>query len=186
MSDVTQILSQMENGDPEAAEKLLPLVYDQLREMAGAQMAREAPEHTLQATALVHEAYVRLVDTVDAKRFRGRQHFLAVAALAMRRILVDWARKKGTLKRGSSLVRIDLERFEPMLNTRPDVVLAIDETLSQLAVRDPEAAKVAELRLFSELTFEEIALSLSISRSQANRHWLYARAVLHNEVGHAT
>ena len=99
----------------------------------------------------------------------GRQHFLAAAALAMRRILVDWARKKGTLKRGSSLVRIDLEQFEPMLNTRPDVVLAIDETLSQLAVRDAQAAKVAELRLFSELTFEEIALSLSISRSQANR-----------------
>jgi RNA polymerase sigma factor (TIGR02999 family) len=180
MADVTRILSQMEQGDPSAAEQLLPLIYDELRTLAAAKMARESPEHTLEATALVHEAYIRLVDVEPARHWKNRQHFLAVAAIAMRRILVDWARKKGSSKRGGDRARIDLDDIELMSHSSPDTVLAIDEALEQLAARDPESARVAELRLFSGLSLEEVAQSLGISTSTAHRRWLYARASLHD------
>jgi RNA polymerase sigma factor (TIGR02999 family) len=180
MADVTQILSQLEQGDPCAAEQLLPLIYDELRKLAAAKMACEAPEHTLQATALVHEAYIRLVDLEPARRWNGRQHFLAVAAIAMRRILVDWARKKGSTKRGGDRSRIDLDDVELMSHSRPETVLAVDEALEQLAAHDADSARVAELRLFSGLSLEEVAQSLGISTSTAHRRWLYARASLHD------
>jgi RNA polymerase sigma factor (TIGR02999 family) len=180
MADVTRILSQIEQGDPAAAEQLLPLIYDELRKLASARMAREATEHTLQATALVHEAYILLVDAEPARHWKSRQHFLAVAAIAMRRILVDWARKKGSSKRGGDRSRVDLDDIELMSHSRPDTVLAVDEALEQLAVRDPEAARVAELRLFSGLSLEEVAQSLGISTTTAHRRWLYARAALHD------
>jgi RNA polymerase sigma factor (TIGR02999 family) len=180
MVDVTQILSQMEKGDPSAAEQLLPLIYDELRKLAAAKLACETPEHTLQATALVHEAYIRLVDLKPARRWNGRQHFLAVAAIAMRRILVDWARKKGSSKRGGDRSRIDLNDVELMSHSRPETVLAVDEALEQLAAHDPDSARVAELRLFSGLSLEEVAQSLGISTSTAHRRWLYARASLHD------
>jgi RNA polymerase sigma factor (TIGR02999 family) len=180
MSDVTQILSQIEKGDPSAAEQLLPLVYDELKKLAAARMASESQDHTLQTTALVHEAYIRLVDVEPARRWKGRQHFLAVAAIAMRRILVDWARKKSSSKRGGGRSRIDLNDLELMSHSRPDTVLAIDEALEQLASRDPESARVAELRLYCALSLEEIAQSLDIGTSTAHRRWLYARASLHD------
>jgi RNA polymerase sigma factor (TIGR02999 family) len=134
----------------------------------------------LQTTALVHEAYIRLVDSELVRHWRGRQHFMAVAAIAMRRILVDWARKKGSAKRGGDRARIDLNDIELMSHSRPDSVLAIDEALEQLAARDPESARVAELRLFSGLSLEEVAESLGISTATAHRRWLYARASLHD------
>jgi RNA polymerase sigma factor (TIGR02999 family) len=180
MSDVTQILSQIEKGDPSAAEQLLPLVYDELKKLAAARMASESHDHTLQTTALVHEAYIRLVDVEPARHWKGRQHFLAVAAIAMRRILVDWARKKASSKRDGGQSRIDLDDLELMCHSRPDTVLAIDEALEQLASRDPESARVAELRLYCALSLEEIAQSLDISTSTAHRRWLYARASLHD------
>jgi RNA polymerase sigma factor (TIGR02999 family) len=180
MADVTQILSQIEQGDPVAAEQLLPLVYEELRKLAAAKMAAESPEHTLQTTALVHEAYIRLVDGELARHWQGRQHFMAVAAVAMRRILVDWARKKGSAKRGGDRARIDLNDIELMSHSRPETVLDIDEALEQLASRDPESARVAELRLFSGLSLEEVAQALGVSTSTAQRRWLYARASLHD------
>ena len=180
MPDVTQLLSRIEQGEPSAVEQLLPLVYDEMRELAAAKMAREAPEHTLQATALVHEAYIRLVDVERVRHWKGRQHFMAVAAIAMRRILVDWARKKGSSKRGGNRSRIDLDDVELMSHSRPDTILAIDEALEHLAARDPESARVAEMRLFSGLSLEELAQSLGISSSTAHRRWLYARASLHD------
>jgi RNA polymerase sigma factor (TIGR02999 family) len=158
----------------------LPLVYDELRKLAASKMASESPEHTLQATALVHEAYLRLVDSDKARHWNGREHFLAVAAIAMRRILTDWARKKGASRRGGGRVRIDLNDIELMNHPRPDVVLAVDEALEQLAARNPQAARVAELRLFSGLSLEEVAKSLGISTSSSHRLWLYARASLHD------
>jgi RNA polymerase sigma factor (TIGR02999 family) len=180
MADATQILSQIENGDTNAAQLLLPLVYDELRKLAGAKMASESADHTLSATALVHEAYLRLVDVEQVRHWNGRKHFLAVAAIAMRRILVDWARKKGSLKRGGTLSRIDLDDIELVCHSPPDTILALDEALEQLSARDPESARVAELRLFSGLTLEEVAQSLEISSSTAHRRWLYARASLHD------
>lgn len=180
MADVTQILSQIESGDPSAAEQLLPLVYDELRKLAASKMARETPEHTLQATALVHEAYIRLVQVEPARHWKGRKHFLAVAAIAMRRILVDWARRKGASKRGGKRSRIDLDDLDLISRSRPDTILAIDEALEDLAARDAESARVAEMRLFSGLSLEEIAESLGTSSSTAYRRWLYARASLHD------
>jgi RNA polymerase sigma factor (TIGR02999 family) len=182
MADVTQILSQIEQGDSTAAEQLLPLVYEELRKLAAAKMTSESPGHTLQATALVHEAYLRLVDVEHARHWHGRAHFLAVAAIAMRHILTNWARKKGASKRGGDRVRIDLDDIELMSQPRPDTVLAVDEALEQLAARNPEAARVAEMRLFSGLTFEEIARSLEMSSSTCHRLWLYARASLHDAI----
>jgi RNA polymerase sigma factor (TIGR02999 family) len=180
MNDVTQILSQMEQGDPAAAEQLLPLVYDELRALAAQKMAGEQSGHTLQATALVHEAYVRLVDVDQRPHWKSRAHFLAVATLAMRQILVDWARKKRALRRGGQFTRINLDDMDLMSHSRPDEILALDEAINQLAASDPDAARVAEMRLFSSLTLTEIAKTLTISPATAHRRWLYARASIHD------
>lgn len=180
MSDITRILTQMENGDPAAAEQLLPLVYGELRALAAQKMASEQSDHTLQATALVHEAYVRLVDVDQRPHWKSRAHFLAVATIAMRQILVDWARKKGALRRGGQLTRINLDDVELMSHSRPDEILALDEAINRLAACDPDAARVAEMRLYSGLSLAEIATTLAISPSQAHRRWLYARASIHD------
>jgi RNA polymerase sigma factor (TIGR02999 family) len=182
MGDVTRILSEIEQGDSHATERLLPLVYDELRKLAADKMSSESPHHTLQATALVHEAYLRLVDVDKVRHWNGKKHFLAVAAIAMRRILTDWARKKGASKRGGDRVRIDLNDIELMSHPRPDTVLAVDEALEQLAARSPEAARVAELRLFSGSSCEEVAQSLGMSSSTCHRLWTYARAFLHDAI----
>lgn len=179
MSDVTQILKAIEAGDPHAAEQLLPLVYEELRKLAAAHMAREKPGQTLQATSLVHEAYLRLVGGEPDVHWNSRGHFIAAAAEAMRRILVESARRKKTEKRGGARRRIDLSQAEPLDQADPDALLDLDELLSRLAAEDPEAARVAKLRIFAGLSVEEAAQALSTSRASAYRQWTYARAWLH-------
>jgi RNA polymerase sigma factor (TIGR02999 family) len=178
MSDVTHILSAVEQGDHRAAEQLLPLVYDELRKLAAARMAQEAPGQTLQATALVHEAYLRLVDVEKAQQWNSRGHFFAAAAEAMRRILVDWARHKQTEKHGGKRKRLNLAQVEPIAQADPEAVLDLDDALTILAAEDPEAAQVAKLRLFAGLSVEEAAQALALSRAHAYRQWAYARAWL--------
>ena len=178
MSDVTRILSAIEEGDPHAAEQLLPLVYDELRKLAAAKMAQEKSGQTLQATALVHEAYLRLVGGEAASHWNSRGHFIAAAAEAMRRILVDNARRKQTEKHGGKRKRLDLSRAEPITQADPEAILDLDEALTILAGEDPEAAQVAKLRLFAGLSVEEAAQVLSTSRASAYRQWTYARAWL--------
>ncbi len=155
MSDVTQILQQIEAGDPSAAEHLLPLVYDELRKLAAARMANESPDHTLQATALVHEAYIRLVDSEHAQHWDSRGHFFAAAAEAMRRILVNRARDKGRLKRGGQQNRVDLSSVELATDSEPEELLAIDECLEKLAAENPDCVKVVKLRFFAGLSIDE-------------------------------
>ncbi len=178
MSDVTQILQQIESGDPSAAEQLLPLVYDELRKLAASRMASESPDHTLQATALVHEAYIRLVDVEAAKGWNSRGHFFAAAAEAMRRILVDSARRKASRKRGGEFVRQDLHGIEQAESAISDDVLAVDEALSELATVDSVAAELVKLRYFGGLTVEEAAEALEISARTADRTWTFARSWL--------
>jgi len=180
MSDVTQILQQIESGDPSAAEELLPLVYEELRKLATARMAQESPDHTLQATALVHEAYVRLVDTDKAQHWNSRGHFFGAAAEAMRRILLNRARDKGRLKRGGEYDRLDLDKIELAIDAPDENLLAIDEAIERLAAESPECAQVVKLRFFAGLSIEETAGSLGISASTAKRHWAYARAWLYD------
>jgi RNA polymerase sigma factor (TIGR02999 family) len=182
MTDVTHILSAIEQGDPQAAEQLLPLVYDELRKLAAQKLAQEKPGQTLQATALVHEAYLRLVDTEKVRRWESRGHFFIAAAEAMRRILVENARRKGRLKRGGGQRRIDLD--DPRLGyTEPiDELLAVDEALEQLAHEDPQAAQLVKLRYFGGLSIEDAAEIVGISRSTAYEHWAYARAWLHRRL----
>jgi RNA polymerase sigma factor (TIGR02999 family) len=182
MSDVTRILSAIEQGDPHAAEQLLPLVYDELRRLATAKMAHEKPGQTLQATALVHEAYLRLVDTARARRWDSRGHFFAAAAEAMRRILVENARRKRRLKRGGELARVDLEDAALACRMPPADLLALDEALAKLAVEDPAKARLVELRFFAGLSLEEASKVLGVSTVTAKRYWRYARAWLHREV----
>jgi RNA polymerase sigma factor (TIGR02999 family) len=179
MPEVTQILSAIEAGDPKAAAELLPLVYDELRKLAAARLAEEKPGQTLQATALVHEAYLRLVGGESEAHWNSRGHFIAAAAEAMRRILVDNARCKKTQKRGGERKRIDLSQAEPLDQADPDALLDLDELLTRLAGEDPEAAAVAKLRIFAGLSVEEAAQALSTSRASAYRQWTYARAWLH-------
>jgi RNA polymerase sigma factor (TIGR02999 family) len=180
MSEVTQILSAIEQGDPHAAGQLLPLVYEELRKLAAQKLAREAPGHTLDATALVHEAYLRLVGEDDQGRWNDRGHFFAAAAQAMRRILVDNARRKRARKRGDGLQRQPLEAVAaPELD---EEVVALDEALQKLAETDPIKAKLVELRYFAGLTGEQAAKVLDISPATADRHWAYARAWLRTEV----
>ncbi len=179
MSEVTRILSAIDQGDPHAAEKLLPLVYDELRKLAAAKLAQEKPGQTLQATALVHEAYLRLVGNESDVHWNSRGHFIAAAAEAMRRILVDNARHKKTEKHGGQRKRIDLSQAEPMTDADLDSLLDLDQVLTALAVEDPEAAEVAKLRLFAGLSVEEAAQALGKSRANAYREWAYARAWLH-------
>jgi RNA polymerase sigma factor (TIGR02999 family) len=179
MSDVTSILSAIEHGDPRASEQLFPLVYEELRKLAARKLAQERPGQTLQATALVHEAYLRLVGDGQPRDWNGRGHFIAAAAEAMRRILVEHARRKKTAKRGGRRRRIDLSRAEPLDQADPDALLDLDGLLTRLAGEDPEAAAVAKLRLFAGLSVEEAAQALSTSRAGAYRQWTYARAWLH-------
>jgi RNA polymerase sigma factor (TIGR02999 family) len=179
MSEVTRILSAIEQGDPWAVEQLLPLVYDELRRLAAAKLAQEKPGQTLQATALVHEAYLRLVGGEADAPWNSRGHFIAAAAEAMRRILVESARRKMAGKHGGGRKRIDLSQAEPLTEADPDALLDLDEALTRLAGEDPEAAGVAKLRLFTGLSVEEAARALSTSRANAYRQWAYARAWLH-------
>src|SRR5262245_31429577 len=188
MSDVTQILSQIEQGDPQAAEKLLPLVYDELRKLAAAKLAQEKPGQTLQATALVHEAYLRLVGKSDERTEReggnwdGRGHFFAAAAEAMRRILVELARRKARLKRGGDGDRMALDEIEISLAGPSDDVLALDDALTRFATKHPEKAELVKLRYFAGLTGDEAAAALAISPATADRYWTYARAWLAREL----
>jgi RNA polymerase sigma factor (TIGR02999 family) len=185
MSDVTQILDAIEAGDPHAAGQLLPLVYDELRKLAAQKLAQERPGQTLQATALVHEAYLRLVGGEPDAHWNSRGHFIAAAAEAMRRILVENARSKKTEKRGGERKRIDLSQAEPIDQADPDALLDLDELLTRLAAEDPDAAGVAKLRIFAGLSVEEAAQALSTSRAGAYRQWTYARAWLHARLGSA-
>jgi RNA polymerase sigma factor (TIGR02999 family) len=178
MNQVTRILSAIEQGDPHAAEQLLPLVYDELRKLAVHRLAHEAPGQTLEATALVHEAYLRLVGPADANRWQDRGHFFAAAAEAMRRILVDNARRKGRRKRGGEWQRQDIQVHEPVFEGPGADVLAVDEALSQLACEHPEKAELVKLRYFAGLTLAEAAAALGISTATADRRWRYARAWL--------
>jgi RNA polymerase sigma factor (TIGR02999 family) len=186
MSDVTLILSAIEQGDPHAAEQLLPLVYEELRKLAGQKLARENPGQTLDATALVHEAYVRLVGPPAegaAREWEGRAHFFAAAAEAMRRILVEKARRKRRQKRGGGLPRIDIELANIVSPMPDEELLALDEAMTRLAVKDPIRARLVQLRFYTGLSNEEAAKVLGISGATAKRYWRYARAWLHREVG---
>ncbi len=182
MADVTQILSQIESGDPSAAEQLLPLVYDELRQLAAAKLARENPGHSLQATALVHEAYLRLVKVEQSQRWDNRGHFFAAAAEAMRRILVENARRKKRLKRGGNRKRLDLRSPLTIDERSSDEILDLDAALDKLAEEEPDKAEVVKLRFFAGLTLPDIAKVLKVSEVTIKRHWRYARAWLHKEM----
>ncbi len=177
MSDVTQILTRIEGGDPEAADELLPLVYSELRQLAAAHMAREPSEHTLQPTALVHEAYLRLVESGDAG-WDNRRHFFAAAAEAMRRILVEKARQRQSLKRGGNMVRHELMDSVTAGPLDDGQLLVLDEALHRLAETDSQAAEVVKLRYFSGLTVAEVAAALSMSTRSVDRIWAFAKAWL--------
>ena len=183
MNDVTRILSAIEQGDPKAAAQLLPLVYDDLRKLAAQKLAQEKPGQTLQATALVHEAYLRLVDQDQAQRWESRGHFFAAAAEAMRRILVDHARRKQTRKHGGDHRRVDLG-LDVLIAPEPETdLLALDAALDRLAERDPQKARLVELRYFAGLTGDQAAAVLGISSSSVDRQWTYTRAWLRRELG---
>jgi RNA polymerase sigma factor (TIGR02999 family) len=179
MSEVTRILSAIERGDPHAAEQLLPLVYDELRKLAGQRLANEKPGQTLQATALVHEAYLRLVGD---QQFDNRGHFFAAAAEAMRRIVVEAARRKKRAKHGGGRERIEVELADLPTSLPSDDLLALDEALGRLGQLDPVKARLVTLRYFSGMTIEQAAEVLSISRVTAHRYWTFARAWLHQEM----
>jgi RNA polymerase sigma factor (TIGR02999 family) len=182
MCDVTRILSRIEEGDGQAAEQLLPLVYDELRRLAAQKMAQEDPGQTLQPTALVHEAYIRLVDVDKAQHWRSRAHFFQAAAEAMRRILVETARRKTRKKHGGELQRVDFEGLGIPGKMPPEDVLALDEALKNLAETAPLKAKLVQLRFFAGLGNEEAAHLLGISAPTAKRCWRYTRAWLHAEI----
>jgi RNA polymerase sigma factor (TIGR02999 family) len=185
MSDVTRILSQINDGDPSAAEQLLPLVYEELRKLAAAKMAQEKPGQTLQATALVHEAYIRLVDTEKVQHWDSRGHFFVAAAEAMRRILVEGARRKLRVKRGGHLEQCSLDGIEIATPDKPAESVAVDEALDALGSRNELAAKLVKLRYFAGFTIEEAAQLLGISSRKANDVWTYARTWLFTEIGHS-
>jgi RNA polymerase sigma factor (TIGR02999 family) len=190
MADVTRILSVIEQGDPHAAEQLLPLVYDELRRLAAEKMVQERPGQTLEATALVHEAYLRLVASGDASAAReqhwdSRGHFFAAAAEAMRRILIDQARRKHSQKRGGTMQRVELDAGA-LLAARPEHaaedLLALDEALRQFEIEDPFKARLVKLRYFAGLSLQEAAEALGISVASTKRHWVYARSWLYGKV----
>ena len=183
MADVTRILSAIEQGDAQAAQQLLPLVYDELRKLAVAKMAQEKPGHTLQATALVHEAYLRLVDTEKIQRWNSRGHFFAAAAEAMRRILVENARRKARIRHGGGLQRVEFDTVSLAAPWPDDRLIALDEALEKLSVCEPELVQVVNLRHFAALTIPETAEAIGISVRTVNRHWAFAKAWLYNEVG---
>jgi RNA polymerase sigma factor (TIGR02999 family) len=182
MNDVTQVLLAIEQGDPKAAEELLPLVYDALRKLAAQRLAQERPGQTLQATALVHEAYLRLVDTEKVQCWESRGHFFAAAAEAMRCILVENARRRGRQKRGGGRARVELLEGDLIVDDPPEELLAVDEALARLAAEDPQAAELVKLRYFAGLSVDEAAEALGLSRATAYRHWSYARAWVRCEV----
>jgi RNA polymerase sigma factor (TIGR02999 family) len=179
MSEVTQVLNAIELGEPQAAERLLPLVYAELRRLAAAQMAHEKPGQTLDATALVHEAYLRLIGD---QQFENRRHFFAAAAEAMRRILVDNARRKRSRKRGGDRHRLDLNLEQTADLGRSEHLLLLDDALDRLQDRDPDKAQLVKLRYFAGMTVEQAAETLAISVTTANRWWTFARAWLHEEI----
>jgi RNA polymerase sigma factor (TIGR02999 family) len=179
MTDVTRILSAIEQGDPHAAEQLLPLVYEELRQLAAQKLAQEKPGQTLQATALVHEAYLRLVDPERTRPWNGRTHFIRAAAEAMRRILVDNARRKQSQKRGGAWRQVDLELAAEVVADPSDDVVAVNEALEQFAQHDPVKAELVKLRFFAGLSVEEAADLLEISRATADRYWRYAKTWLY-------
>jgi len=178
MSEVTRILSAIEQGDPQAAEQLLPLVYDELRKLAVAKLTQEKPGQTLQATALVHEAYLRLVDNERLQKWDSRGHFFAAAAEAMRRILLNRARDKGREKRGGQAQRLDLDKLSIADDANDDQILAVDDALQQLARQNPACAELVKLRFFTGLTMGEAAVALGIAPRTAHRYWIFARAWL--------
>jgi RNA polymerase sigma factor (TIGR02999 family) len=182
MNEVTQLLNAMANGDLNAASQVLPLVYTELRQLAAQRLAHQQPGQTLQPTALVHEAYLRLVGDGQEPRWNGRGHFLAAAAEAMRHILVDNARRKRRAKHGGGRQRVPLDDAVPAPPASADDLLALDEALTRLAAEDPEAARVVQLRYFAGLSVEEAAEALGMSRAAAYRHWTFARAWLLEEL----
>ena len=180
MSDVTRILSAIEQGDPQAAEQLLPLVYDELRKLAAERMAQEKPGQTLQATALVHEAYLRLVGPDQEKNWDNRGHFFAAAAEAMRRILINRARDKRRHKRGGDWQRVDLDQVAVADKASDAEVIAVHEALERLATENPPCAELVKLRFFTGLTMEEAAAALGLAPRTAHRYWVFARAWLYD------
>jgi RNA polymerase sigma factor (TIGR02999 family) len=185
MTDVTQILNAIDQGAPKAAEQLLPLVYDELRKLAAQKLAQEKPGQTLQATALVHEAYLRLVDGGHARQWDSRGHFFVAAAEAMRRILVEQARRKQSQKRGGGMRQVELDAellFAESDDRAPEDLLAIDDALRQFESEDPLRARLVKLRYFSGLSIQEAAGALGISVATAKRHWVYARSWLYGKV----
>jgi RNA polymerase sigma factor (TIGR02999 family) len=182
MSDLTPILSAIEQGNPHAPNQLLPLVYDELRKLAASHLAHEKPGQTLQATALVHEAYIRLVDVEKTQHWNSRGHFFAAAAEAMRRILVENARHKHSQKSGGDRFRVSLSDVEPATPASDEDLLALDEALEKLERRDPRKAQLVKLRFFAGLTIEQAARVLDVSTSTADNDWAYARAWLRLEI----
>jgi RNA polymerase sigma factor (TIGR02999 family) len=183
MSDVTRVLSAIAQGDPHAADQLLPLVYEELRKLAAQKMAQEAPGQTLQPTALVHEAYLRLVGSERALHWDNRGHFFAAAAEAMRRILVENARRNKRLRHGGGRKQLELGAVELADETADERLLALDEAMTKLAAEEPTVAEVVKMRYFAGFTIEQTAVALGISVRTANRHWAYARAWLHQQLG---
>ena len=184
MSDVTRILSAIEQGDPKAPEQLLPLVYDELRKLAAQRLARESPGQTLQATALVHEAYLRLIGP-ESPSWNSQGHFFSAAAEAMRRILIENARRKRTEKHGGDLKRVELDGVDVPEDAPSQDILAVDEALSKLAAEDPVKAELVKLRYFGGLSVEDAGRVLGISRATADRYWAYARVWLYSELSDA-
>jgi RNA polymerase sigma factor (TIGR02999 family) len=182
MSEFTHLLNAVEAGDPQAAAQLLPLVYDKLRQLAAQELAQEKPGQTLDATALVHEAYLRLVGGGPEQPWNSRRHFFAAAAEAMRRILIDIARRKRSHKHGGDLVRHDCAEVALASPEPPEDVLALDEALERLARKDPVKADLVKLRYFAGLTIDQAAHALGIAPATADRYWAYARAWLHQEI----
>ncbi|MEY4176968.1 MAG: hypothetical protein RLY70_542 [Planctomycetota bacterium] len=186
MSDITRILSQIESGDPSAAEKLLPLVYDELRKLAAARLAQEKPGQTLQATALVHDAYIRLVDAEKPPRWDSRGHFFAAAAEAMRRILVDSAIRRKSRKHGGDRQRLDIAEIEPAVPAPREDLLALSDALDRLAELQPQTAELVKLRYFAGLTNKQAAELLGVSPRKADALWAYARVWLHDQLAERT
>ncbi len=182
MNEVTQIMQALNAGDARTAERLLPLVYDELRKLAAAHLADEQPGQTLQATALVHEAYLRLVGGANPGNWNSRGHFFAAAAIAIRRILIESARRKQTLKRGGDFVRREFDELPLCLPDPQEDLLALDESLTRLAAVNPQAAEVVQLLYFAGLTLDEAAQALAVSPRTAGRLWAYARAWLRREI----
>lgn len=182
MSDVTELLDAIEAGDPQAAHLLLPLVYDELRKLAAAKLARERPGQTLQATALVHDAWLRLVGAEEPVAWNSRGHFFGAAAEAMRRILVDRARQKARVRHGGGLERVDLEQVTLATEDPDETVLAVHEALEKLARQSPTKAEIVKLHYFTGLEYPEIARALGLSLSTVERHWAYARSWIYREL----